>query len=91
MGELTHHLGYAKGEAKPETELNHRIATHGGRLPGFDDHVLSLYAHGTTMREIEEHLTGWYQVDLAPECISAVTDAVLEEVTAWQQRPLDPC
>lgn len=61
------------------------------RLPKFDAHVLSLYAHGLTLREMQEHLREFYQVDIAPECISAVTDEVLAEVTAWQQRPLDPC
>lgn len=67
------------------------IAKHARRLPKFDEHVLSLYAHGMTMREIQEHLIELYQVDIAPECISAVTDEVLAEVTAWQQRPLDAC
>lgn len=67
------------------------IAKHARRLPKFDEHVLSLYAHGMTMREIQEHLVELYQVDIAPECISAVTDEVLAEVTAWQQRPLDTC
>lgn len=61
------------------------------RLPKFDAHVLSLYAHGLTLREMQEHLREFYQVDIAPECISAVTDEVLDEVTTWQQRPLDPC
>jgi len=67
------------------------IPKNARRLPKFDAHVLSLYAHGMTMREIQEHLQEFYQVDIAPECISAVTDEVLDEVTAWQQRPLEPC
>jgi putative transposase len=67
------------------------IPKNARRLPKFDAHVLSLYAHGMTMREIQEHLQEFYQVDIAPECISAVTDEVLEEVTAWQQRPLEGC
>ncbi len=61
------------------------------RLPKFDAHVLSRYAHGMTRREIQEHLSEFYQVDIASECISAVTDEVVEEITAWQQRPLDGC
>jgi len=60
------------------------------RLPGFDAKVLSLYARGLTVREIQGHLEELYQIAIAPDVISTVTDAVLEEVTAWQQRPLDP-
>jgi transposase-like protein len=59
------------------------------RLPGFDQKVLSLYARGLTVREIQGHLEELYQIAVAPDVISTVTDAVLEEVTAWQQRPLD--
>ena len=61
------------------------------RLPGFDDKVLSLYARGLTVREIRGHLEELYQVSVAPDLISRVTDEVLEEVTAWQQRPLERC
>jgi putative transposase len=60
------------------------------RLPGFDQKVLSLYARGLTVREIRAHLEELYQVEVAPAVISAVTEAVREEVTAWQQRPLEP-
>jgi transposase-like protein len=59
------------------------------RLPGFDAKVLSLYARGMTVREIQGHLEELYQVAIAPDVISTVTDAVLDEVTAWQQRPLE--
>ena len=59
------------------------------RLPQFDANVLSLYARGVTVREIQAHLEQLYQVEVSPAMISAVTDAVLEEVGAWQQRPLD--
>lgn len=59
------------------------------RLPGFDTKVLSLYARGMTVREIQGHLEELYGVDVSPDLISTVTDAVLEEVTQWQQRPLD--
>jgi transposase-like protein len=59
------------------------------RLPGFDQKVLSLYARGMTVREIRSHLEEMYQVHVAPDVISTVTDAVLEEVAAWQQRPLE--
>jgi putative transposase len=61
------------------------------RLPGFDQKVLSLYARGLTVREIRGHLEELYQVEVAPDLISTVTDEVLEEITAWQQRPLEAC
>jgi transposase-like protein len=61
------------------------------RLPGFDQKVLSLYARGLTVREIRGHLEELYEVEVAPDLISSVTDEVLEEVTAWQQRPLERC
>lgn len=60
------------------------------RLPGFDQKVLSLYARGLTVRELQAHLEECYQVAIAPDVISAVTEAVWDEVTAWQQRPLEP-
>jgi putative transposase len=59
------------------------------RLPQFDENVLSLYARGMSVREIQAHLEQLYQVEVSPALISAVTDSVLEEVSAWQQRPLD--
>jgi len=121
-GELTHHLGYPPGEAKPPEQANHRNGTtpktvltedgpipvaiprdragtfepqlipkHVRRLPRFDDNVLSLYARGMTVREIQAHLEDLYQVAVSPDVISTVTDAVLAEVTVWQQRPLDAC
>ena len=61
------------------------------RLPGFDAKVISLYARGMSVREIQGHLEELYQISIAPDLISTVTDAVLDEVTAWQQRPFDPC
>lgn len=60
------------------------------RLPGFDQKVLSLYARGLTVRELQAHLEECYQVPVSPDLITAVTDEVLPEVTAWQQRPLEP-
>ena len=120
--ELTHHLGYAPGDAKPAAQPNHRngttpktVVTEDGtlplaiprdragtfapqlvpkgvrRLPRFDQNVLSLYARGMSVREIRAHLEELYQVEVAPDLISTVTDEVLEEITAWQQRPLDSC
>jgi transposase-like protein len=60
------------------------------RFDGFDDKILSLYARGMTVREIQGHLSELYGVDVSPDLISRVTDAVLEEVRDWQNRPLDP-
>lgn len=59
------------------------------RLAGFDDKVLALYARGMTTREIQGHLKELYGVKVSPALISAVTDTVLEDVRAWQARPLD--
>ncbi len=60
------------------------------RLPGFDEKVISLYARGMTQREIKGHLEEFYAISVSPDLISRVTDAVIEEVKAWQTRPLDP-
>ena len=59
------------------------------RLPGFDEKVIALYARGMTTREIQGHLKELYQVEVSPTLISTVTDAVLDDVKAWQSRPLD--
>jgi len=59
------------------------------RLPGFDDKVIALYARGMTTREIQSGLMEIYGVEVSPSLISAVTDSVLEDVKAWQSRPLD--
>ena len=67
------------------------IPKNARRLPRFDETVLSLYARGMSVREIREHLEQLYQVEVAPSVISAVTDEVLDEVTQWQQRPLERC
>lgn len=120
-GELTHHLGYPPGSAKPEDTTNHRngtsgktvltddgplaievprdregtfeprfIGKHERRFTGFDDKILALYARGMTVREIQAFLAEMYAVDVSPDFISSVTDAVVAEITAWQARPLEP-
>jgi putative transposase len=125
QGELTHHLGYAKGEpAKPagpaSEEANCRngssaktVITDQGkveigiprdrqgtfepqlirkgqrRLEGFDEKVIAMYARGMTVREIQGFLLDQYKVEVSPDFISSVTEAVTEEVTAWQNRPLE--
>lgn len=66
------------------------VKKHQRRLPGFDEKVISLYARGLTVREMQAHLTELYGVEISPALISSVTDAVLAEVTAWQHRPLAP-
>lgn len=121
-GELTHHLGYEKGDAAGRGSGNSRnghssktVLTDEGeidlsiprdragtfepllvpkgvtRLEGFDDKVISLYARGLTVREIQGHLREIYGTEVSPDLISRVTDAVLEEVKEWQVRPLDAC
>ena len=65
------------------------IAKHQTRWAGFDDKILSLYARGMTVREIQAHLEEMYGAEVSPALISTVTEAVMEEVKAWQARPLD--
>ncbi len=120
--ELTHHLGYEKGDPAGQGSGNSRnghsaktvlgedgeielaiprdragsfepqIVPKGvTRLNGFDAKVISLYARGLTVREIQGHLKEIYGTEVSPDLISRVTDAVLEEVKAWQSRPLDAC
>jgi putative transposase len=120
-GELTHHLGYPPGGAKPEAATNHRngtsgktvltddgslaidvprdregtfeprfMAKHERRFTGFDDKILALYARGMTVREIRGFRAEMYAVEVSPDLISTVTDAVVAEVTAWQARSLEP-
>lgn len=66
------------------------IPKHQTRWSGFDDKILSLYARGMTVREIQAHLEEMYGAEVSPSLISSVTDAVVDEVKAWQSRPLDP-
>jgi transposase-like protein len=60
------------------------------RFTGFDDKIVAMYARGMTMREIQGFLLESYAVEVSPEFISSVTDAVMAEVSAWQARPLEP-
>jgi transposase-like protein len=66
------------------------IAKYQRRFPGFDDKIISMYARGMSTREISGHLRELYGIEASADLISTVTDAVLDEVAAWQQRPLDP-
>ena len=66
------------------------IGKHERHFDGFDDKILSMYARGMTVREISGHLQEIYGVDVSADLISRVTDAVIDEMTAWQTRPLEP-
>ena len=59
------------------------------RFPGFDDKIVSMYARGMTVREIQGRLLEIYGLEVSPDLISTVTDAVLETVGEWQNRPLE--
>ena len=120
-GEVTHHLGYQPGEARPDGQDNHRNGTtpktvltddgpirldvprdrdgsyepilipkHERRFTGFDDKIIAMYARGMTVREIQGFLAEQYGTEVSPEFISTVTDEVMAEVMAWQNRPLEP-
>ena len=65
------------------------VAKHQTRWSGFDDKIISLYARGMTLREIQTHLEEMYGTEVSPSLISSITDAVIEDVKAWQGRPLD--
>ena len=73
------------GEFEPQL-----IKKNQTRWSGFDDKILSMYARGMTTREIQGHLEEMYQVEVSPSLISEVTDGVIEEARAWQNRPLEP-
>ena len=65
------------------------IARYQRRFPGFDEKIVSMYARGMTVREIQGHLLELYGLEVSPDLISTVTDAVLETVAEWQNRPLE--
>lgn len=119
--ELTHHLGYEKGDPAGRKTGNSRnghskkkvkgedgqidiavprdrnasfepqlIKKGQTRFDGFDERIISMYARGMTVREIQGHLKEMYGVEVSPDLISRVTDAVMAEVREWQNRPLDP-
>jgi putative transposase len=67
------------------------VPKRSGRISGgLDDMIISLYAHGMSVRDILHHLDQVYGTQLSHETVSRITDQVLEEVRAWQSRPLDP-
>ena len=67
------------------------VPKRSGRISGgLDDMIISLYAHGMSVRDILHHLEQVYGTQLSAETVSRITDQVLDEVRAWQDRPLDP-
>jgi len=66
------------------------IGKYQRRFPGFDDKIVAMYARGMSTRDIQAHIEEIYGIEVSPALVSAVTDAVLEEVQAWQNRPLEP-
>jgi putative transposase len=74
-----------KGNFEPEL-----IQKNQTRFDGFDDKIISLYARGLTTRDIQAQLQDLYGVEVSPTMVSNVTEAVMDEVKAWQSRSLDP-
>src|SRR5262249_57955795 len=72
------------GEFEPEL-----VKKYQRRFDGFDEKIRQLYARGMTVREIQGHLEEIYGVEVSAGLISQVTDEVLDEVKAWQARPLE--
>src|SRR5499427_4228520 len=73
-----------KGDFEPKI-----VGKHQRRFSGFDDKIVSMYARGMTTREIQGHLQEIYAIEVSPALISNVTEAVIEEVKQWQNRPLE--
>jgi len=102
-GKPNHRNGYSKKTVLTETSKidikvpRDREATfdpkliqrYQRRFPGFDEKIVSMYARGMTVREIQGHLFELYGLDVSPDLVSTITDAVLETVAEWQNRPLD--
>ena len=65
------------------------VAKHQTRFTGFDDKIMSMYSRGMTTRDIEAHIQEMYGVEVSPGLVSQVTDAVIDEVRQWQNRPLE--
>jgi putative transposase len=102
-GKSNHRNGYSKKTVLTETsKLDLKIprdregtfdpkliARYQRRFPGFDEKIVSMYARGMTVREIQGHLTELYGLEVSPDLISTITDAVLQTVAEWQNRPLE--
>ena len=72
------------GEFEPRIVRKHQT-----RLDGWDEKILSLYARGMSTREIQGHFQEVYGADVSPSLISDITDGVIDQAKAWQNRPLD--
>lgn len=117
-GELTHHLGYERGQEPVGENCRNgssvkRVLSEDGameiavprdragsfepmligkgqrRFEGFDEKIIAMYARGMSVREIQGFLLDQYKVEVGHDFISTVTAAVMEEVTIWQNRPLE--
>ena len=66
------------------------VPKHQRRLDGLAGNIISLYAKGMTTGEIEDHLFEIYGTDVSRDTISRITDQILDDMVAWQNRPLDP-
>ena len=66
------------------------IGKYQRRFPGFDEKIIAMYARGMSTRDIQAHIEEIYGIEVSPALVSAVTDAVLEDVKVWQNRPLEP-
>ena len=78
------HAPGSPGEFEPKI-----VSKRQRRFEGFDEKILALYSRGLSTRDIEAYLRELYGVQVGRDLISRVTDAVIEDVRAWQQRPLD--
>lgn len=65
------------------------VKKHQTRIPALDDKIIALYGRGMSMRQIQDCLYDLYATDISPEFISSVTDSIIDQVTTWQNRPLD--
>ncbi len=102
-GKANHRNGYSKKTVLTETSkidikiprdregtfYPKLIQRYQRRFPGFDEKIVSMYARGMTVREIQCHLLDLYGLEVSPDLVSTITDAVLETVGEWQNRPLE--
>lgn len=93
QSEMAEHLGYEKHDPAGNNSGNSRngatLKTLKGDFGEFDDKILSMYSRGMSVRDIQGRLEEMYGVEVSPSLISDVTDGVVEQARAWQNRPLD--
>jgi putative transposase len=93
--EMDHHLASEEVDNRRNGYGRKTVVTDTGKIDlevprDRDDKIISMYARGMSTREITGHLRDLYGIDVSPDLISAVTDAVLDEIATWQARPLEP-